>query len=392
MTDVPKTKEEYDENKVINTWEDCVDSDELLRGIYGYGFEKPSVIQAKAIYPIAKCRRDIVAQAQSGTGKTGAFTIGALSIVDSKVNETQVIFLAPTHELANQTSTVCSSIGSHMPNFCTNTFIGGTSVMDDRIAIEKQVPHAVVGCPGRVFDLIRRRILDVSKLRIIVIDEADEMLSKGFQEQIQNIFRMLPHDVQVAIFSATLTREVMELTPKFMTNPVKIVMEADQLTLAGIRQYYLAVRSDDEKFEALKKFFTLVSVQKCMIYCNSVPRVSQLCDAMRCEGFSVDCIHRNMSRAEREETLKQFRTGATRFLISSNITARGIDVQQVNVVINFDITQDPHTYLHRIGRSGRWGRKGNAINFITPRDIRTMRDIEYYYKITIDPLPEDLKL
>jgi translation initiation factor 4A len=254
------------------------------------------------------------------------------------------------------------------------------------------VPHAVVGCPGRIFDLIRRRILDVSKLRIIVIDEADEMLSKGFQEQIQNIFRMLPHDVQVAIFSATLTREVMELTPKFMTNPVKIVMEADQLTLAGIRQYYLAVRSDDEKFDALKKFFTLVSVQKCMIYCNSVPRVSQLCEAMRCEGFSVDCIHRNMSRSEREETLKQFRTGTTRFLISSNITARGIDVQQVNVVINFDITQDPHTYLHRIGRSGRWGRKGNAINFITPRDIRTMRDIEYYYRITIDPLPEDLKL
>lgn len=392
MTDKLEGKEEYDETKVINTWEDCVDNNDLLRGIYGYGFEKPSVIQAKAIYPIAKCRRDIVAQAQSGTGKTGAFTIGALSLVDSNVNETQVIFLAPTHELANQTSTVCASIGSHMPNFCTKTFIGGTSVMDDRITIEKQVPHAVVGCPGRVFDLIRRRILDVSKLRIIVIDEADEMLSKGFQEQIQNIFRMLPSDVQVAIFSATLTREVMELTPKFMTNPVKIVIEADQLTLVGIRQYYLAVRSDDEKFDALKKFFTLVSVQKCMIYCNSVPRVSQLCEAMRGEGFSVDCIHRNMSRGEREETLKQFRTGTTRFLISSNITARGIDVQQVNVVINFDITQDPHTYLHRIGRSGRWGRKGNAINFITPRDIRTMRDIEYYYKITIDPLPEDLKL
>ena len=392
MTDKLEGKEEYDETKVINTWEDCVTNDHLLRGIYGYGFEKPSVIQAKAIYPIAKCRRDIVAQAQSGTGKTGAFTIGALSLVDSNVNETQVIFLAPTHELANQTSTVCASIGSHMPNFCTKTFIGGTSVMDDRITIEKQVPHAVVGCPGRVFDLIRRRILDVSKLRIIVIDEADEMLSKGFQEQIQNIFRMLPSDVQVAIFSATLTREVMELTPKFMTNPVKIVIEADQLTLVGIRQYYLAVRSDDEKFDALKKFFTLVSVQKCMIYCNSVPRVSQLCEAMRCEGFSVDCIHRNMSRAEREETLKQFRTGTTRFLITSNITARGIDVQQVNVVINFDITQDPHTYLHRIGRSGRWGRKGNAINFITPRDIRTMRDIEYYYRITIDPLPEDLKL
>lgn len=178
-----------------------------------------------------------------------------------------------------------------------------------------------------------------------MIDEADEMLSKGFQEQIQNIFRMLPNDVQVAIFSATLTREVMDLTPKFITNPVKIVIEADQLTLVGIQQYYLAVRSDDEKFDALKKFFTLVSVQKCMIYCNSVPRVSQLCEAMRGEGFSVDCIHRNMSRGEREETLKQFRTGTTRFLISS-ITARGIDVQQVNVVIR--VLVRPYYYLSKL--------------------------------------------
>ena len=384
--------EEYDETKVINTWEDCVSNEYLLSGIYGYGFEKPSVIQSKAIYPIAKCRRDIVAQAQSGTGKTGAFTIGALSVIDSTLSETQAIFLAPTHELAKQTTAVCSSIGTNLPNFSTKTFIGGTSVMEDRIAIETKVPTAVVGCPGRVYDLIRRRILDVSKVRIIVIDEADEMLSKGFQEQIQNIFRVLPEDVQVAIFSATLTREVMDLTPKFMRNPVRIVMEPDKLTLAGIRQYYLAVNSDDDKFDALKKFFTLVSVQQCMIYCNSVSRVSQLCEAMRGEGFSVDCIHRNMSRDDRDEVLKQFRTGSTRFLISSNITARGIDVQQVNVVINFDITQDPHTYLHRIGRSGRWGRKGNAINFITQRDVRTMRDIEYYYRIKIDPLPEDLKL
>ena len=264
--------------------------------------------------------------------------------------------------------------------------------MDDRISIEKEVPHAVIGCPGRIFDLIRRRILDVNNLRIIVIDEADEMLSKGFQEQIQNIFKMLPENVQVAIFSATLNREVMELTPKFMRNPVQITMEADKLTLAGIRQYYVTVRSDDDKFDALKKLFAIVSVQKCMIYSNSVNRVMQLCDAMKGEGFSVDCIHRNMSRPEREYTLQQFRTGLTRFLITSNITARGIDVQQVNVVINFDIPQDPHTYLHRIGRSGRWGRKGNAINFITPRDIRTMRDIEYYYKITIEALPEDVKL
>jgi translation initiation factor 4A len=232
----------------------------------------------------------------------------------------------------------------------------------------------------------------VSKVRIFVIDEADEMLSTGFKDQIKNIFEWFPDSVQVGIFSATLTPEVMTLTSKFMRDPVKITMTADKLTLDGIRQYYIASDYDDDKFDALKKLFKMISVNQCIIYCNSVNRVSQLCDAMKAEGFAVDCIHRNMNKVEREIAFKNFRSGQTRFLISSNITARGIDVQQVSVVINFDITSDPHTYLHRIGRSGRWGRKGTAINFITQRDLRIMRDIEYYYRIRIDPLPDNVIL
>ena len=378
--------EEYDKTKIITGWEDCVKNHNLLRGIYAYGFENPSPIQAKAIYPMT-CKRDIIAQAQSGTGKTGAFTIGSLSLVDPDVNKTQAILLAPTHELASQTTVVCASISSHM-NVCVKKFVGGTPVMDDRKSIEEQNPHVVIGCPGRIFDLIRRGYLDVRSVKIFVVDEADEMLSKGFQEQIQSIFQWLPNDVQVGIFSATLTREVMELTPKFMRDPVEITMTADKLTLEGIRQYYIACVYDDDKFDSLKKLFRLISVNQCIIYCNSVNRVSQLCQAMHAEGFAVDCIHRNMSKVEREEAFRSFRSGQTRFLVSSNITARGIDVQQVSVVINFDITPDPHTYLHRIGRSGRWGRKGTAINFITQRDTRIMRDIENYYRIRIDPLPE----
>lgn len=383
--------EEYDKNKIITGWEDCVKNDNLLRGIYAYGFENPSPIQAKAIYPMT-CKRDIIAQAQSGTGKTGAFTIGALSLVDPAVNKTQAILLAPTHELASQTTVVCASISSHMQNVCVKKFVGGTPVTDDRKSIEEQNPHVVIGCPGRVFDLIRRGYLDVRSVKNFVVDEADEMLSKGFQEQIQSIFQWLPNDVQVGIFSATLTREVMELTPKFMRDPVEITMTADKLTLEGIRQYYIACDYDDDKFDSLKKLFRLISVNQCIIYCNSVNRVSQLCQAMHAEGFAVDCIHRNMSKVEREEAFRSFRSGQTRFLVSSNITARGIDVQQVSVVINFDITPDPHTYLHRIGRSGRWGRKGTAINFITQRDTRIMRDIENYYRIRIDPLPENVIL
>ena len=383
--------EEYDENKVIAGWDDCVKDENLLRGIFSYGFENPSPIQAKAIYPIV-CKRDIIAQAQSGTGKTGAFTIGTLSLIDTTINETQAILLSPTHELANQTMTVCAALGSVMPNLCVKKFVGGSSVMDDRKSIDEQNPHVVAGCPGRIFDLIRRRFLNVSKLRIIVIDEADEMLSKGFQEQIKDIFQMLPHNVQVGIFSATLTKEVLDLTPNFMNNPVKITMAADKLTLDGIRQYYIASEYDDDKFDSLKKLFNIISVNQCIIYCNSVNRVSQLCEAMRGDGYSVDCIHRNMNKVERETVFRNFRSGSIRFLVSSNITARGIDIQQVSVVINFDITSDVHTYLHRIGRSGRWGRKGTAINFITPRDISVMRDIESYYHIQIDPLPENVVL
>jgi translation initiation factor 4A len=383
--------EEYNENKIVKIWDDCVNNQDLLRGIYSYGFENPSPIQTKAIYPMT-CKRDVIAQAQSGTGKTGAFTIGSLSLVDSLLNETQAIILSPTHELASQTAVVCSSIGSHMPNLRVSKFVGGTSVMDDRRTIESGVPQVAIGCPGRIFDLIRRRILDVSKVRIFVIDEADEMLSTGFKDQIKNIFEWFPDSVQVGIFSATLTPEVMTLTSKFMRDPVKITMTADKLTLDGIRQYYIASDYDDDKFDALKKLFKMISVNQCIIYCNSVNRVSQLCEAMKAEGFAVDCIHRNMNKVEREIAFKNFRSGQTRFLISSNITARGIDVQQVSVVINFDITSDPHTYLHRIGRSGRWGRKGTAINFITQRDVRIMRDIEYYYRIRIDPLPDNVIL
>lgn len=378
--------EEYDNNKVITGWEDCVKNEDLLRGIYAYGFENPSPIQAKAIYPMT-CKRDVIAQAQSGTGKTGAFTIGSLSLIDPALNKTQAILMAPTHELASQTTVVCNSISSHM-NICVKKFVGGTPVMEDRRSIDEQTPHVVVGCPGRIFDLIRRGFIDARNVRIFVVDEADEMLSKGFKDQIQSIFQWLPNDVQVGIFSATLTREVMELTPKFMRDPVEITMTADKLTLEGIRQYYIACDYDDDKFDALKKLFRLISINQCIIYCNSVNRVSQLCQAMHSEGFAVDCIHRNMSKVEREDAFRSFRSGQTRFLVSSNITARGIDVQQVSVVINFDITPDPHTYLHRIGRSGRWGRKGTAINFITQRDTRIMRDIENYYSIRIEPLPE----
>lgn len=378
----------YDENTIFTNWEDMKLPENILRGIYSYGFEKPSPIQQKAIHPIL-CGREIIAQAQSGTGKTATFVIGSLSRL-ANVAGTQILALAPTHELAHQTTVVFNSIGSAIPNFSAKTYVGGTNVRDDIAAAEKYPPTVAVGCPGRMLDLLQKRAFSVDNIKIIIIDEADEMLSQGFQEQVRSIFEMLREDVQVLIFSATMSPEIMDITRRFMKDPVKIVVEADKLSLAGIAQYYVSVRTDEDKYDLLKQIFSKMSINQCIIYCNSVNRVRQLHDAMIRDGFSVVCIHRELNKTDRENAFRQFKTGGCRFLISSNITARGIDVQQVNVVINFDLTRDPHTYLHRIGRSGRWGRKGTAINFLTYYDMRIKEDLEHYYRIQIEPLPANM--
>jgi translation initiation factor 4A len=378
---------EQNEFPVINDWSDLQISEELLRGIFSYGFEKPSPIQQKAIQPIIQ-GRDVVAQAQSGTGKTAAFTIGALSKVNPELKETQVIILAPTHELTNQIATVCTCIGSMVPGLCVKSFMGGSPVSVDQQSCDECMPHVVVGCPGRVFDLIRRRIIRTDNVKILVIDETDEMLSKGFKDQIRDIIQHIVGVFQIAIFSATYSPEVRDIIPNFMQNPVNIEVRAEQLTLEGIKQYYISLDNDGQKFLCLKQLVGSVNINSCIIYCNTVTRVEELTRAMRADGFAVGCIHRNMDKGQRTEAINEFRKGVTRFLISTNITARGIDVQQVSLVINFDLDREAHTYLHRIGRSGRWGRKGTAINFIVQRDYYNLRNIENYYRTQIAPLPE----
>ena len=378
---------EQNDFTVINDWSDLKISEDLLRGIFSYGFEKPSPIQQKAISPIIE-GRDVVAQAQSGTGKTAAFTIGALSKINLELKDTQAIILAPTHELTSQIATVCAGIGSSMPGLCVKSFMGGSPVSADQQSCEECMPHVVVGCPGRVFDLIRRRIIRTEHMKILVIDETDEMLSKGFKDQIRDIIQHIAGTFQIAIFSATYSPEVREIIPKFMNDAVNIEVRAEQLTLEGIKQYYISIDNDNHKFHCLKQLFGIANINSCIIYCNTVMRVEELTRAMRADGFAVGCIHRNMDKGQRTDAINEFRKGATRFLISTNITARGIDVQQVSLVINFDLDREVHTYLHRIGRSGRWGRKGTAINFIVQRDYYNLRNIENYYRTQISPLPD----
>uniref|UniRef100_A0A6C0ASR5 RNA helicase n=1 Tax=viral metagenome TaxID=1070528 RepID=A0A6C0ASR5_9ZZZZ len=369
-------------SKTISSWDDLNLKDDLLRGIYAYGFENPSDVQKKAILPIIELH-DIIAQAQSGTGKTGTFSIATLQRVDVTQNEIQAIIIAPTHELAKQISSVITHLGSFLDGLRVKTIIGGSSIQEDAASMKANPPHIIVGCAGRIYDMMRRNHLNTNSVKLFVLDEADEMLSQGFKEQIYNIFQYFNDKIQVALFSATMPDEILSLTKKFMRNPVKIIMKKEELNLECIEQHYIALQDDRDKFAMLKNIFSIISLNQCIIYCNSVKRVIDLYNAMIDEGFSVCAIHSSMDKLERDQMFMKFRNGAFRVLISSNITARGIDVQQVSTVINFDVPSCVHTYLHRIGRSGRWGRKGLAINFITRADRNQLRIIENHYKINI---------
>jgi len=382
MEDNPRREIGEDNTPLIKNWDDLPLKNELLHGIYAYGFENPSDIQKKAILPIIQ-GNDVIAQAQSGSGKTGAFTISALQSINIEKNETQCIIIAPTHELAKQIAHVIKNLGNMMPGLVVKTLIGGTSVSQDSSDIRRTPPHIIIGTAGRIYDMIRRNYINTQTINTFILDEADEMLSKGFKEQIYNIIQSFNENIQIVLFSATLPPEILRLTQKFMRNPITITMKAEDLTLECIDQTYIALQDDSTKYDMLKRLFSIISVSQCIIYCNSVKRVADLHQAMTEEGFSVCAIHSSMDKIEREKAFANFRNGGYRVLISSNITARGIDIQQVSTVINFDIPKCYNTYLHRIGRSGRWGRKGRAINFVTKRDIYNMRRIEEHYKINI---------
>jgi len=377
----------------LSGWDDIEDGDmNVLRGIYSYGFEKPSPIQQKAIPPMID-RRDMIAQAQSGTGKTGAFTVGTLNIIDTSKKTTQAIVMAPTRELAMQISNVFKNIGTFLDNYKVQLLVGGNSVDEDikKLKDKDGPPHVVVGTPGRIHDMIRRNHVNVKNIRVLTLDEADEMLSTGFKDQVYNIFQYMPKNIQLCLYSATVPNEIAELSKKFMRDPVRILVKSEMLTLEGISQFHINIEDDQGKYLTLKDLYESLSVSQCIIYCNSVKRVQDLYQALLEDGFPVAAIHSSMDKQERTESYKDFKSGKSRVLVSSNVTARGIDVQQVSIVINFDVPKCVHTYLHRIGRSGRWGRKGIGINFVTKRDFRYIKAIEQHYSTQITELPSNYR-
>ena len=370
--------------KVVSTFDSMGIREDLLRGLYSYGFEKPSAIQQRAIVPITS-GRDVIAQAQSGTGKTSMISLALCQMLDTNTREIQALVLSPTRELATQTEKTALALGNFM-NVQVHACIGGRSIGDDIRKLDHGV-HIVSGTPGRVFDMIKRRNLRTRNIKALILDEADEMLNKGFKEQIYDVYRYLPPETQVVLVSATLPQEVLEMSTKFMTDPSRILVKRDELTLEGIKQFFVAVEKEEWKFDTLCDLYDTLTITQAVIFCNTKRKVDWLTDKMRQNNFTVSSMHGDMPQKERDAIMGEFRGGTTRVLITTDVWARGIDVQQVSLVINYDLPNNRENYIHRIGRSGRYGRKGVAINFVKADDVRILRDIEQYYSTQIDEMP-----
>jgi len=381
--------------KLYTSFDEMSLPDNLLRGIYSFGFERPSQIQQKAIVPI-KEGNDILAQAQSGTGKTGTFCIGTMSRIDPTLKAPQVLVLSPTRELADQIEAVARGLGSHLGinHYCAT---GGKEIHHDLQAL-KNGPQFIVGTPGRIWDLMNRKgyngsspALPRNHIKVIVMDEADQMLENKFREQIMAILQLgFPKDSRVALFSATMPKEVVEFAENLLHEPVRILIPPEAVTLDGIKQFYVALDREDWKYDALCDIFSSLSINQAMIYANKRQRVEWLFEKMNAQGFPVSYIHGEMDVGERRRRMADFRSGSSRVLISTDLTARGIDVQQVSLVINFELPVQKENYIHRIGRSGRYGKKGVAINLIAPDETTMMKEIESHYATHMAELPNEL--
>jgi len=365
-----------------NDFEDYYLKRELLMGIFEKGYEKPSPIQEEAI-PVALAGRDILARAKNGTGKTASFLIPALEKTSTDKNYIQVLILVPTRELALQTSQVSKELGKHM-NVQVMVSTGGTSLKDDIMRLYSTV-HILVATPGRVLDLSNKGVADLAKCQTLILDEADKLLSPEFQPLVEQIITFLPKDRQILLFSATFPVTVKDFKDRFLKKPYEINL-MDELTLKGVTQYYAFVE-ERQKVHCLNTLFSKLQINQSIIFCNSVNRVELLAKKITELGYSCFYIHAKMQQSHRNRVFHDFRNGACRNLVCSDLFTRGIDIQAVNVVINFDFPKNSETYLHRIGRSGRFGHLGIAINLITYEDRFNLYKIEQELGTEIKPIP-----
>lgn len=370
------------------TFEDMRLKKKLIQGIYNYGFEKPSVIQQKGIVPIIM-KKDIIAQAQSGTGKTATFVIGTLQTLESDSSSIKILVIVPTRELAHQIQEVYTSIGCYMDT-PTQVCTGGSKLSVDVHFLKKKPPQVLIGTPGRLLDLFSTNSSVISSLNFIVIDEADEMFSKGFKVQVFKIIKYIPKSSNIAFFSATLPKDILKIIELFMNDPIRILVKKDELTLEGIKQFYIAVDEEQWKLDVLCDLYKRIRIKQAIIYVNTRRKVEWLSKKMIQNGFDASQLHGDMSHTERGGIMKKFRSGLIKVLITTDLLSRGIDVEQVSLVINFDLPMSKESYIHRIGRSGRFGRKGLAINFLGRLDVPILREIEVYYSTSVEEMPSDI--
>jgi len=366
-----------------NEFEDYCLKRELLMGIFEKGWEKPSPIQEASI-PIAQSGRDILARAKNGTGKTGAYSIPILDAIDTSKDYIQGMIIVPTRELALQTSQIAIELSKHMGVKVMVT-TGGTNLKEDIMRIYEKV-HLVVATPGRILDLMEKKVANVENCKILCLDEADKLLSQDFKGMLDRLISHLPEQRQILLYSATFPLTVEHFMKKHMNEPYEVNL-MDELTLKGITQYYAFVQ-ERQKVHCLNTLFSKLQINQSIIFCNSTQRVELLAKKITELGYSCYYIHAKMAQAHRNRVFHDFRAGLCRNLVCSDLFTRGIDIQAVNVVINFDFPKMAETYLHRIGRSGRFGHLGIAINLITYDDRFALHRIETELGTEIRPIPK----
>ena len=363
-------------------------NNDILKGVYLYGFKKPSKIQIKGIQSI-NTGRDCILQSQSGTGKTGTYLLGVLNRMKYN-NICQTIIITPTRELASQVFNVAKSISKYS-KFKLALCIGGTNVNDNLFDLRKT--NLVIGTLGRINHMINNKKIRMNKIKILVIDEADNLLSNGITEDLQKIFDKLPENTQKLLISATLSQNVFSLANNLMTDPIKVLLKKTEIPVDLISQFYIDVEVEDYKFDVLLDLYNMISTTQTIIFCNTIRKVTWLTTNLKEKNFSITAIHGKMTQKERNDIVQEFRNSQTRLLLTTDLLARGIDIPQVNLVINYDLPISKETYIHRIGRCGRFGKKGVSITMVKmedQQDVRLLNKMRNYYKLNITEIPENI--
>ncbi|HEY8464537.1 MAG TPA: DEAD/DEAH box helicase [Bacillota bacterium] len=358
-------------------------SPEVQKAITEMGFEEATPIQSQAISPILN-GRDVIGQAQTGTGKTCAFGIPAIEMIKPDLKAVQVLVLCPTRELAIQTAEELTQVARYKSGLKILPVYGGQSI-ERQINAIKQKPQIIIGTPGRLLDHLRRNTLNFKQLRMLILDEADEMLDMGFRDDIDTILAEIPHEKQTIFFSATMPREIIELTAKYQKDPLYIKVTHTELTVPGTEQFYLEVRKT-MKLEVLARLIDAYNIKLSMVFCNTKKRVDEVAAQLQSRGYMAEALHGDMTQSQRDKVMTKFRTGQIDILIATDVAARGIDVNNIEAVFNFDIPNDEEYYVHRIGRTGRAGKAGRAYTLVSGRDIYKLKDIQRFTKAKILPL------